>query len=321
LYNYYSKVDNIVDGKLRYSSGLDLVMPTDSTCTGLRTSCLDFDVVVLLKQYGCDQYSGFRLLPRSSTGKNTPIRFCSGGVIDLDYRGTLKAYVDNVRTGDFTAKKGEKYFQVVAPNMLPFKVEMLDTLPSESDNGRCTAGFGSSNTNTTSNPDLSTKPQAPTAGDNNAQATTAQATTAPATTAPVKAKGNKRSKAQQVVQPVQDQSTDVPAPVQDQQVQVQSTDVPAPAPVKAKRTRKAQPPAQSTDVQATDIQPTDVQPVVPAPVKAKRTRKAQPPAQAAVQVQSTDAQVNQQSNTMTAQARQIVDQQEYDDEDNDTIDG
>jgi len=85
--------------------------------------------------------TGFYLYPRSSTGSKTPIRLSNSvGIIDAGYRGPLMAIVDNVSNEPFTLKKGERYFQVCAPDLGPIQFELSDFL-SKTDRG--TGGFGS----------------------------------------------------------------------------------------------------------------------------------------------------------------------------------
>jgi dUTPase len=105
----------------------------------------------------------FILLPRSSTGKNTPLRLSNSmGVIDKGYRGNIKAYVDNVdspvdyeevETGDskkihedsYTIKQFDKLFQVVSYTGNPIKVELVNELEELSKTTRGENGFGSTN--------------------------------------------------------------------------------------------------------------------------------------------------------------------------------
>jgi len=93
---------------------------------------------------GCVSYNqptGFYLYPRSSTGSKTPIRLSNSvGIIDAGYRGPLTAILDNLSDEPFVMKKGERYFQVCAPNLLPIRVELVEKL---SDSTRGEDGFGS----------------------------------------------------------------------------------------------------------------------------------------------------------------------------------
>ena len=80
------------------------------------------------------------MLPRSSIVK-TPLRMANSvGLIDASYRGTLRVYVDNIRSEPYTIQKGDRLFQLVAPSRRPFVVSFVDAL-SETDRGE--NGFGS----------------------------------------------------------------------------------------------------------------------------------------------------------------------------------
>jgi dUTP pyrophosphatase len=86
-------------------------------------------------------FRAYWLLPRSSISK-TPLRMSNSvGLIDAGYRGVLLGVVDF--RNDYTAKKGERYFQITAPDLLPFKaVHIVDEIPGGS-TMRGEGGFGS----------------------------------------------------------------------------------------------------------------------------------------------------------------------------------
>lgn len=87
------------------------------------------------------QGCGFYLYPRSSTGSKTPLRLSNSvGIIDPGYRGPLTAIIDNVSNKSFVIKKGERYFQVCAPNLEVIEFELVKEL---SDSTRGSRGFGS----------------------------------------------------------------------------------------------------------------------------------------------------------------------------------
>lgn len=87
------------------------------------------------------QPTGFYLYPRSSTGSRTPIRLSNSvGIVDSGYRGPLTAILDNVSDQPFVMHKGERYFQVCAPNLTPISFTVVDQL---SDTTRGEGGFGS----------------------------------------------------------------------------------------------------------------------------------------------------------------------------------
>ena len=84
------------------------------------------------------------LLPRSSFAKTGYVMANSVGVIDKSYRGELKAPIRKVAAGE-GIKEGNRYFQVVAPNMKPIhsvtytKESLAQLYPSNRGEG----GFGS----------------------------------------------------------------------------------------------------------------------------------------------------------------------------------
>jgi dUTPase len=85
--------------------------------------------------------SHFFLMPRSSIYKSGLIMANSAGVIDKSYRGELKAPVWSI-TGQSSVQEGERWFQIVAPDMGWIRhVKLVDQLP---DTSRGAGGFGSS---------------------------------------------------------------------------------------------------------------------------------------------------------------------------------
>ena len=84
--------------------------------------------------------SHYWLLPRSSIYKTGLIMANSVGVIDASYRGEVKAPVWSM-TGTSKVNKGDRLFQVVAPDMGWIKnIRIVETLP---DTDRGEGGFGS----------------------------------------------------------------------------------------------------------------------------------------------------------------------------------
>jgi len=84
--------------------------------------------------------SHFLLMPRSSIYKSGLLMANSTGVIDKSYRGELKAPVWSM-TAQSNVKKGERLFQIVAPDMGWIRnVRLVDSLP---DTERGAGGFGS----------------------------------------------------------------------------------------------------------------------------------------------------------------------------------
>ena len=84
--------------------------------------------------------SHFYLYPRSSIYRSGLMMANSTGVIDKSYRGELKAPVWSM-TGSSVVEKGDRLFQIVAPNMGWIRhVRVVDTLPTTE---RGAGGFGS----------------------------------------------------------------------------------------------------------------------------------------------------------------------------------
>lgn len=99
-----------------------------------------------------EQYSGYYLYPRSSIIK-TPLRLANSvGIIDAGYRGEIIAVVDNIdRNNDIKdvvenyAKKKERLFQICAPNLSAFEVEIIENEEILGKTERGEGGFGSTN--------------------------------------------------------------------------------------------------------------------------------------------------------------------------------
>ena len=64
----------------------------------------------------------YLLLPRSSIIK-TPLRLANSvGLIDAHYQNNISAFVDNIKMeGHFDVVKGTRLFQLVTPDLIPFK--------------------------------------------------------------------------------------------------------------------------------------------------------------------------------------------------------
>jgi dUTP pyrophosphatase len=122
---------------------------------GLDLVCLE-DITVPAKSQGFMIKLGFKcsafnqnglgvsylLLPRSSTGRDTPLRLSNSvGLIDSSYRGEICALVDNISDAEYTITKGRKLFQLL---FLPVYNNLKINLCNELDNTtRGQGGFGS----------------------------------------------------------------------------------------------------------------------------------------------------------------------------------
>jgi dUTP pyrophosphatase len=121
----------------RTDSGFDLFMPSNVTIPGRTTMMLDLGV-----RCQPSGTAGYYLYPRSSISK-TPLRLANSvGIIDANYRGTLKVVVDNNSDDIVRIKKGDRLFQLCMPNLEPFDV-VFGTVNRETERGE--GGFGSTN--------------------------------------------------------------------------------------------------------------------------------------------------------------------------------
>lgn len=134
----------------RGDSGVDLCMPRDVVVKAhsLSTKIPLGVKVSMQKVYGSHWMASdpvaCALLPRSSTGLNTPIRLSNSvGVIDAGYRGELAAVVDNLSSEDFTLEAGGRYFQLCLGDLTPVSSVKVGPLDGETERG--TGGFGSTN--------------------------------------------------------------------------------------------------------------------------------------------------------------------------------
>ena len=76
----------------------------------------------------CEPEDGkaYYLFPRSSISK-TPLRLANSiGLIDAGYRGEIMASCDNIKEIKFTAKEGDRLFQLVAANCSPILYELVE---------------------------------------------------------------------------------------------------------------------------------------------------------------------------------------------------
>ena len=115
-----------------YIASTEILPPNSTTLVDLRVRC----------QLKGPSVHGYYLMPRSSIYK-TPLRLANSiGLIDYNYRGTLKVAIDNRSSEPYEIKTGERLFQLVMPNAAPFHVE-LGTVNQATDRG--VGGFGSTN--------------------------------------------------------------------------------------------------------------------------------------------------------------------------------
>jgi dUTP pyrophosphatase len=126
-------------------SGYDLYIPNTMILPANSMTMVDLRVRCQLEpvdSQNIQNIHGYYLYPRSSISK-TPLRLANSvGIIDFNYRGTLKVAVDNRSAEPYEIKGGERLFQLCMPDLRPFKV-VLGTVNKNTDRGE--GGFGSTN--------------------------------------------------------------------------------------------------------------------------------------------------------------------------------
>jgi dUTP pyrophosphatase len=138
IINFYkNQIDNLTE-----NSGFDLVATEDLTLTSENPTGLLSLGVKCAPTFN----SGYYLYPRSSIFK-TPVRMANSvGIIDMNYRGEIKAPVDFnhllYNYHSYTIKKGTKLFQLCHPSLIPVKYTLVDDNLLSSTT-RDTNGFGS----------------------------------------------------------------------------------------------------------------------------------------------------------------------------------
>ena len=124
------------------NAGFDLCAAEDwNNDIGHPAHLLDLGVRAMLVDIETRQPVHFWLLPRSSIYKTGHMMANSVGVIDASYRGVLKAPVVATATDAKGFSRGERYFQIVAPNM--GKIQIVRAVGSLPETARGDGGFGS----------------------------------------------------------------------------------------------------------------------------------------------------------------------------------
>ena len=158
-----SKYKKKIESNNFQDSGFDIFMPNDgayylsdtkntmTTIDGARFLGLGLKCCMLKKDVPC----GFYLYPRSSISKTKMRLANSVGIIDAGYRGELIAAVDTIGvygSNDIHhiwketlgwIRKYDRYFQICAPDLLPFNVRIVDNEDELGATERGSGGFGS----------------------------------------------------------------------------------------------------------------------------------------------------------------------------------
>ena len=138
LVKYYSEFKQHYSG----DSGIDLYsFQSHCDVRPFEVFTVDFNIQCELINIETNEFESYYLVPRSSIS-NTVFQLCNSvGIIDAAYRGNIKAKVRNLSESRDILEEG-KYFQIVAPDLSPISVSLVDTLSSTM---RGDNGFGSTN--------------------------------------------------------------------------------------------------------------------------------------------------------------------------------
>jgi dUTP pyrophosphatase len=154
MYTLYIKFDDSIPEDImekylsiintREDSGYDLYCPENINVSTL--GVVDHKIKCCMVNNN-DECCGYYLYPRSSISKYPLMLANHVGIIDSGYRGNILAkvrylpFADPNSSGFFNIEKGQRLFQICTPDLTPFNVQIVDTLP-ESIRGE--NGFGSS---------------------------------------------------------------------------------------------------------------------------------------------------------------------------------
>tara|TARA_B100001287_G_C22638684_1_gene508965 strand:- start:184 stop:654 length:471 start_codon:yes stop_codon:yes gene_type:complete len=128
--------------ELRGDAGLDLYCPGDLLIRAGETKVIDLKIQCEALN-DSDRNICYYLYPRSSISK-TPLRLANcTGIIDSGYRGNIMAVVDNIKNEDYQVQRGQRLFQICAPNLETIHLNLVEEL---SDSERGNGGFGSTGT-------------------------------------------------------------------------------------------------------------------------------------------------------------------------------
>ena len=124
------------------NAGVDLLTAeTWSGVVGDKPHLLSLGVRAMLVNLATKEPVHYWLLPRSSIYKTGHMMANSVGVIDSTYRGVLCAPVVCIGNNATGFVKGERHFQIVAPDM--GRIEMVYRVNSLPETARGEGGFGS----------------------------------------------------------------------------------------------------------------------------------------------------------------------------------
>jgi dUTP pyrophosphatase len=124
-------------------SGLDLfILQEEILIPAGETVLVGLEIHCQLYSEETKKYHSYMIFPRSSIYK-TPLRLANSiGLCDAGYTGELKIALHNTSTSPFSIHQGERYVQLVAPQLQEIEFELVTALRETS---RGKNGFGSTN--------------------------------------------------------------------------------------------------------------------------------------------------------------------------------
>jgi ribonuclease HI/dUTPase len=105
---------------------------------------INFNIKCEMLDLENNEYTSYYLVPRSSLAKTSFQLANSIGIIDAGYRGDLMAKIRNFNSKESESLPEGSYFQIIAPDLKPIKINIVNELSSTS---RGSGGFGSTKEN------------------------------------------------------------------------------------------------------------------------------------------------------------------------------
>jgi dUTP pyrophosphatase len=138
-------VRSYYDTKKNYATdaGFDLYVTEDVTFQPGDMKLVDLRVKVRCRRVNSSELStiSYYMYPRSSISKTPLMLANSVGIIDKDYRGSIKAALRHIGGGDaYTLEKGTRIVQLTIPSLEPYEIAFVDSLD---ETARGEGGFGS----------------------------------------------------------------------------------------------------------------------------------------------------------------------------------
>jgi len=123
-------------------SGIDLYNFKNIIVDSFAVGTIDFEIQCEMIDIETNTLSSYYLVPRSSISKTDFQLANSIGIIDAGYRGNLMAKVRSFNKDLSVSFPVGSYFQIIAPDLKPIKVQIVQNLTETTRND---GAFGSTN--------------------------------------------------------------------------------------------------------------------------------------------------------------------------------